>query len=502
MKEKIFFETITFNSGHALILKHKPEGMQMSQINDKLEKDPQDIHQFGLFDRSTSNYTTYYPEVTEDDLNPKDSEFIEPVFRMLSNVIVHAAHNPIYFPSDVLKKSMSKLIGQTIHIDHETAVGNSIGAVKNVEWQNAYTANGIKVPAGINATLKIDGKANPRIARGIMMDPPSIHSNSVTVKFQWKKSHPTLPDDEFFSKLGTFDDKGKLIHKIASDVAAYHETSLVSHGADPFAQKIKDGKIVNPSYASSQYELSDEQIKQIERANYIWDWKSLEASQYEEIIINTNGTTILETINNDNNQNSKDMEDVLRFLEIFFGLENEDLTEENYQEKLNAIDYKTLVSKAAKADDPIKVLDLEGLEVIENEVTTLRDFKKTVPENLSDQLAMAATGQVAINELKAETKRLYGLSVEEGKSDVSILAIIEGADYKTLKSLHKQYNNLTEGRFNFACVDCGSSNVTRASAKPTTDDDPVTKKTNQEVIDKFSGVNKVTLPSWMKEKEK
>ena len=93
------------------------------------------------------------------------------------------------FNRDVLKKSMQMLIGQTINIDHEIAVGNAIGAVSEVFWQPAYkTKSGIEVPAGINAVLKIDGKSNPRIARGVMMDPPSIHSNSVTVRFKWEPS--------------------------------------------------------------------------------------------------------------------------------------------------------------------------------------------------------------------------------------------------------------------------------------------------------------------------
>lgn len=495
---KIFIESVILSSGHALIMSHKPDGINMNQVNTKLSEHPQDVMQFGLFDRATPNYTTYYPDVSEEDLQPKDSEFIEPIFRMLSNVTVHANFNPIHFPADVLKKSMYKLVGQTVNIDHEMALGNAIGTIKSVEWQNAYTANGVKVPAGINAVLKIDGKSNPRIARGIMMDPPSIHANSVTVNFAWAKSHPKMDDNEFFSKLGTFDDKGKLIQKIATEIKAYHETSLVSHGADPFAQKIDSkGKIVLPNYAAERYPLSENNI-----SYYNWDWKHIESDEFGEVCMNKalfTGTTILENNNNNNDQNSENME-LLKFLETFFGLEADSLTDDNVQAVLGEIDYKALMAKATKADEPVTVLDLTGLEAIEAEITELRNFKQSVPEDLENQLALAATGLSFMENLRKDTKRLYSLSAGAGKEDPQILVLIENADNKTLESLHKQYDESTEKQFGFVCQDCNSHNVTRASAKPGSEEDENSKapKSRQELIDRFTGVNEVTLPSWLK----
>ena len=413
---------------------------------------------------------------------------------MLSNVTVHPTWNPIHFPTSVLKAGMYKMVGQSINIDHEMAVGNSIGAVKSVEWQNSYTANGVKVPAGFNAVLKIDGKANPRIARGIMMDPPSVHSNSVTVNFAWKKSHPKMDDQDFFSKLGSFDDKGKLVQKIATEIKAFHETSLVSHGADPFAQRVDDkGKIANPEYAGGQYNLAEKSLSYAS-----WDWKNLEVGEFDEVILNTSTGTGT-TINNDNNNhNSENMKELLTFLETFFGLEAESLTEENVQEQLGEIDFAALKAKAEEADAPVVVLELEGVEAIEGEITTLREFKEGVPENLEAQIALAKTGQIAIDELRADTKRLYGLTVEEGKEDANILALIEASDYKTLQSLHKQYDEATEGEFNFVCNDCESHNVTRASADPGDggEGEP-TEKSQEEVIKKFTGVHEVKLSPWL-----
>ena len=46
-----------------------------------------------------------------------------------------------------------------------------------------------------------------------MMDPPAIHSNSVTVRFSWEKSHPELTDQQFYDKIGSYDKDGKLIKR-------------------------------------------------------------------------------------------------------------------------------------------------------------------------------------------------------------------------------------------------------------------------------------------------
>lgn len=497
-----FMDSITLCSGHSIILSHKPEKLQMIQINQILEEHPQAIEQFGLFDRASPNYTTYYPEVTEEDLNPKDSEFIEPIFRILSNVTVHPQWNPIYFPIEVLKKGMYKLIGQTINIDHEIMVGNAIGSVKSAEWQNAYTSNGIKIPAGINAVLKIDGKSNPRIARGIMMDPPSIHSNSVTVSFSWKQSHPKMNIDEFRARIGQFDEEGKLIQRIANEIVAFAETSLVSFGADPFAQKIKDGKIVNPVLAGARYKLTDQSLNdEDKKANsYLaMDWKSFKSEEVIFPIQGSNSFTIPEDINNINQK--IELMEMLRFLEIAFGLEVNSLTEENYEEKIKGLNTEivALREKDKAIPPPVKVLDIEGVELIEKEIKDLRAFKATVPVNLTEQIALADTGKIAVTELKADTKRLYGLSVGEGKEDATILALIEGADYKTLQSLYKQYNEATEKLFEFTCKSCGSHDVTRASATPATEDKTEPKeKTTEELIDKFTSVDNVVLPSSLK----
>lgn len=76
--------------------------------------------QYGLFG-SNLNYHTFYPDVNVKQFNPDEDEFIEPVFRLLSNCIVSKNWVPTEFPEDVLKESMNLLVGQTVNCDQPCA---------------------------------------------------------------------------------------------------------------------------------------------------------------------------------------------------------------------------------------------------------------------------------------------------------------------------------------------------------------------------------------------
>ena len=153
----IYFDKITLNSGQSLLIPHKPESLTLERVGDKMVLEKHSIQSFGLFDTAQPTFSTYYPEVKAEDLKPKEGEFARPVFRALSETIVHRKTNPLDFSKNgVLKPSMNKLRGQTVYANHEAAVGNEIGSVSKVAWQLAYeTEDGLKVPAGINAEFLI-----------------------------------------------------------------------------------------------------------------------------------------------------------------------------------------------------------------------------------------------------------------------------------------------------------------------------------------------------------
>ena len=271
-------ESMIIGSGHTIMAGFLPKGVEPRTFSENFYKwnhvSQESVEKLGLFG-SDIDYNTYYPGLTKEDLTPNSDEFIEPVFRLLSSTIVSKNWNPTDFGQPgVLKASMKLLLGQTVNCDHSTDIGNAIGSVSQVMWQEAYKNGNFVIPAGINGVLKIDGKANPRIARGILMDPPSIHSNSVTVQFKWDKSHPGMDDRDFWDKLGTYDEKGNMIRKVVTEVVRYLETSLVSHGADSFAQKIgEDGKIINPEFAKRTWTSFAEYQEDTKKAYYFTDFK-------------------------------------------------------------------------------------------------------------------------------------------------------------------------------------------------------------------------------------
>ena len=284
---KKFIDKIRLGSGRSLMVGNVPDQVANVVGTCSTGKCDLGVEKFGLFESATPNFETYYPDVKDAaSIKPENDEFITPIFRMLSEVIVRKSYNPVDFSmNSVLKNSMNKLLGQTVYPNHEALIGNELGSVSKVFWQESYTTKaGVKVPAGINGVFKIDAKAHPNVARKILMDPPAIHSNSVTVEFEWEQSHPKMDLNEFRSKIGTYGADGQLIRRIATYVRNYHETSLVPHGADPFAQKVDEkGKINNADYANSVYSLAaqDKEKPRLFYFDYREDLLTLNSNTHE-----------------------------------------------------------------------------------------------------------------------------------------------------------------------------------------------------------------------------
>jgi len=449
---------IRLGSAHSLMVAHKPEIVNIEKFAEEiLSGDRIDTQNFGLFDNSTPNYATYYPDVKAEDLEPKDDEFIMPTFRMLSETIVYKGAPIDFGKKDILKSSMHLLLGQSINIDHEVAVGNAIGAVSQVFWQNSYKDNkGKLVPAGMNAVLKIDGKSNPRIARGVMMNPPSIHSNSVTVKFGWEPSHKFETDDEFFDKLGTFTKKGELIRVVVNLIKSYHETSLVSHGADPYAQKVgDDGKIVNPEYASRQYSFSaDKPIAGFFEVDY----------KNEEFSLSSDKAIPKDLINISNNDNQENMEEILKDLASEFDFKEKDLTEDNLVEKLKG---KFDENKSGDESE-----ELTQLRTSKDQLETDKTQLETKKTKLEEDLEKATFNKNLLEKVTKETRTeaVKHLKLVKGDDvDESIVNLISKSDYETASAFLNEYSKESDKKFSASCNKCGSDDVSRAKAKTSQD---------------------------------
>lgn len=465
-----FVSTMTLGAGHSIMVPNVPKGIDLGALSEKYfgaaKVDKNSIEKFGLFG-SDIDYNTYFPDVTPKDFDPAQDEFIEPVFRLLSACIVSKNYMPTEFPADVLKASVPLMVGQTVNCDHETNIGNAIGTVSKAFWQEAYkTADGQEIPAGMNGVLKIDAKANPRIARGINMDPPSIHSNSVTVQFEWKPSHNFEDPWEFWDKLGTYDDKGEMVRRIATRIISYKETSLVSHGADPYAQKLNtDGQIINPGYAAAVYNSFSEQLKEKIsnscRAVSVTDFKAFGevAVMHNTSKTNNEGkqSSLVEKPQNHTSMNKEFQE----FLDQLFGEGMLTLGEGNSASvELTLSEVKQLIQD--KADLSTKLSEAQS------QVTSLTEENNHLKEEAEANKSYVQMGKNHFTEVKEATTASYKKLVGEGKEDANILALIENVDsLSTLISLKAAYDAQLEEKFPLHCADCGSKNINRGSSVST-----------------------------------
>lgn len=457
--------TLTLGADHSMMINHKPRNLDPQRLSDSyfnaIGASPQSIEQFGLFGSSV-DYNTFYPDVEAAQFDPAQDEFIEPVFRLISNCIVSKNYNPTEFPADVLKASMPLLVGQTVNCDHSTDIANAIGSVKAVTWQDAYSDKGVKIPAGINGVLRIDGKANPRIARGINMDPPSIHSNSVTVQFEWKPSHEFNHVWEFWDKLGTYAKDGTMVRRIATRIISYKETSLVSHGADPYAQMIKDGKIINPGYAASVYSSFSEQIKEkvsnSTRDSYFFDFKNiLRSDTFSNAEVDPLKENSQKLYINPNNQSNTMPQELQAFLESLFGEGMLSLGEgQTASSEIVLSEVKRLLSENQSLSE--KVTKSEA------SVTELQEKVANLEKEAKANASFIQMGQDHFKEVKEATLASYKKLMGE-KEDSNILTLIENVDsLSTLLSLKSNYDAQLEEKFPLHCADCGSKNVNRGSS--------------------------------------
>lgn len=458
-KNKEHLDSMVIGQGHTIMAGYIPEAVGAQTFSENYYKwknpTPDSIAQFGFWGGDI-DYNTYYPNLDKSELTPKDEEFIEPMFRLLSETIVSKNWNPTDFGQNgVLKASMKMLLGQTVNCDHETNIGNAIGAVSQVMWQESYKDGHFTIPAGINGILKIDGKANPRIARGILMEPPSIHSNSVTVQFKWDKSHPQMEDNEFYQKLGTYDSKGVMVRRMVTEIVRYLETSLVSHGADSFAQKIgSDGKIINPTFAKRTWASYEEYRDDKSKQYFFTDYKS-DLSSFQE---NDTRDSFNDNDAKDNHSNENNMNELEKFLESLFG--DNMLTLEEGKE----MNQETVVACIQNLVSSRNTLQT-SVDNLTTEKTSLTEQISNLNAEVANLKEMATVGKNHIASLRESAVETYKKLMGEN-ADETIVTMLnaETTGITTLVSLTKDYQARLEEKFPLTCSKCGSKDVNRASS--------------------------------------
>ena len=173
---------------------------------------------------------------TLDDLLPKEGDYIYRDFRAISASPINC-YGLDFSKKGVLEASVPLLANQTVYKDHiYWSVDRWIGVISESAW-DAKGAQSEGVP-GINVKLKLDWKKDPWTARGLLMEPPAIHSFSVTVLFEFDFSHPDLAEEHRFWQMLGEEVNGEVVRLIVTKVIAYWEGSLVFQGADEYAKQL------------------------------------------------------------------------------------------------------------------------------------------------------------------------------------------------------------------------------------------------------------------------
>ena len=459
---------IRLTADHSLFIGHKPDTVKCEEgicENILSEATEEGMASLGLFGGS-SDMNKFYPDISAADWTPKEADFIQPIFRALSEtVVMQFGYIPIDFSKGgILKASMKKLVGQTINTNHDTEVENAVGAISKVSWQEKTKVGGTTVPAGINAVFKIDAKSNPRLARNILMDPPAVHSDSVTVRFKHEPSHTFENQDDFWKKLGTKNAKGELIRLIVTEIIAFKEASLVSHGADPYAQVIENDEINDLKYAKSVYSFKDN------NSNYKPHKK--EDMELEQLLaalgLADSGIVDWDGLTAHLNKAPDAAPEVALYqalIEVDKDLTPETLTvlQENQLE-----DGAILLGEGdviLTEDDTAvlaKVKELGGVEEVETQVKLGVDYLTTI---------------------RSKAVRDYKLTTDA--PDDNIMATVMAADLPTAKSFEVSYHAQLEKNVPLTCQSCGSVNISRASTKKE-GDDPEKEDSYKESRDRFA----------------
>ena len=81
---------VRLTASHSLFVGHRPPSVKCEEglcENILSEATEESVAQFGLFGGS-NDLNKFYPELTADDWTPKDADFIQPLYRALSETVV------------------------------------------------------------------------------------------------------------------------------------------------------------------------------------------------------------------------------------------------------------------------------------------------------------------------------------------------------------------------------------------------------------------------------
>lgn len=508
MKKRTFRAKLSFNLAEAGEVKLGASGVNIKSLSKEA------FNAFKLECGITESFSwlyndpKYFENATAQSIMPKPEDFIQVPFRLLSATIVGAGSwKATDFTNEkILKGSASKLSGKPIFKEHNPDLDNWVGIVSGTKWSPSFTqkvgGKEVVVPAGIDGVLDIDVKTNPTLARGIMIG--SIFSNSVTVVFDYEKSHEDIPDGEFFEKVGTIAADGKMITRKATKIYDYYETSLVFLGADPFSKSIDvEGNLKNidVNHVHQEFSRRNPSFEAPEDENVDKKAKKYQIGFELSAGVLSLGRTDRTEPEQNLPKNEVEMKKLIATFIALFGANfnlkaGDELTEEQLETHLKALTFSTEVdrdsAKATKENLAKFMAVATGFEGVEATATPEQVLEKLtfIPVADSAKLANIETltqeAEIGRNTVKAqreEAVRLYKIAAGEKKNEAVINMMLK-ASTEELEGLLSTYTDGATSKFKATCKGCGKSEFTFQSsfAGDVKDDKKDEKPTVSEVV--------------------
>ncbi len=390
-------------------------------------------------------------------LPPDNDDFTYRRFRALSAVMLQDRSIDFSHDPDVLKKAVklfkSKRSGHKlpVYTDHYVSATNFVGVVDDAYWDAEAEPFGVDQILAIDRTLD----RNKDIIRGLDID--AINSASVTITFDWKKSHPDMDDQDFFDawyRRKKVD--GKLVAILPTKIKNVYETSLVYEGADP--------------YAKSKLSAALDYVDTFEFEN---------ASGTDDNLLPDGG----KVDKSDDGVNSMEkFKDLIEFVLQSFGHKIED-----------EIDLSNLRNELEKKLSFQSVAESQTQQIAE-----LKDQNEKATQKLAEKEEVAKkASEIADKYVKSLRDGLTTFATQSLGEDAVVVIELANAETTTVTQLEKLveiYRNKAEEKFPLSCPKCGEK-MTRQSSAPL--DPPKEDKTESKkvvnkaeaLIDKYSKKN-------------
>ena len=182
-----------------------------------------------------------------EDLQPREGDLVAFPFRLLSAAYLGSGGYHLDFSQPSMLEAAlplflepeaegSRRTGALVVVrDHSENIGDRLGLTSNVRFSDAAPEQGLPHP-GIDADLMINWKLAGDVVRLLLHQPPLVEACSISLAFNWEKSHPQLEDWQFWMRLGEEID-GSPVRVVVSEIIAVEHIGLVYAGADPTARR-------------------------------------------------------------------------------------------------------------------------------------------------------------------------------------------------------------------------------------------------------------------------